>query len=383
MWARASAPSCAARGPFTDRIGPTHQARPASGRRASANHFPYRDPRMPDTAVTIGTFDGAHLGHAALVERARQRVGDAGRVVVLAFDPHPAAVIAPERTPPLLTAFDRRAELLKAVGADEVIRLDPRPSTDHPRSDLAWTRNLLALEAEDFVAKLVQSFQPTVVIEGSDFRFGARRRGDVTFLSELGRSQGFEVDLVPPVHAALRDQSVVRVSSTLARWLLGHGRVRDVAALLGRPYELNGPVVRGDQLGRTIGFPTANLSHAETAPAAGVYAGLAELPDGRTLPTAVGIGKRPTVNGVEPRTEAYIIDRAQTGDWAPLDGLPEYDWPLRLKLVAWLRDEVKFASFDLMRDQIVRDVARTKTLAREAAAAYTPHHSPDQEGAPA
>jgi riboflavin kinase/FMN adenylyltransferase len=206
------------------------------------------------TALTIGNFDGVHIGHAALVHRARGEVGEGGRVVALAFDPHPAAVLAPGREPPRLTTFEQRSALLRAIGADEVVRLDP-------------ASGVLGQEAAAFLRHLAEWFAPTAIVEGPDFRFGRGRVGDVGLLQEQGRRLGFAVHTVAPVEVALTDQSIVRASSSVVRWLLSHGRVRDAAFVLGRSYELTGEVVPGDRRGRTIGVPTANLAAEQTLPA--------------------------------------------------------------------------------------------------------------------
>lgn len=298
--------------------------------------------------ITVGNFDGVHVGHQALLARARGLAGPSGRVVALVFDPHPSAVLRPGAEPARLTAFDHRAALLIASGANEVERLEPTPA-------------LLGLSPEEFVRAKVDRFRPAHWVEGEDFHFGKARAGSVRTLEQLGLSLGFNTHVVPPVEAALSDHSLVTASSTITRWLLRHGRVRDAARVLGRPYELRGVVVQGDRRGRSIGFPTANLRCDTLLPAEGVYAGLGFLPDGRALPAAINIGTRPTFEGVGTRAEVHLIASSAPSappPWAPLPGIPEYGWPLRVQLLAWLRDDVRFESVPALIDQIRRDCAR-------------------------
>ncbi len=311
---------------------------------------------MPEatTALTIGNFDGVHLGHGALVRRARELAGNSGQVIALAFDPHPMTMIRPQATPERLTIFARRAQVLRELGCDEVVRLVP-------------TVELLGQMPDQFMRSLVEQYKPAFIVEGDDFRFGKRRAGDVRTLAELRGPMGFRTEVVPPVELGLSDHLKVRASSSIVRWLLAQGRVRDAAAVLGRPYELAGTVVKGEQLGRTIGFPTANLSTECLLPADGVYAGLAELPGGSVAAAAINIGTRPTVNGVGRRAEAHLMPLAADGGGREValgarHGLPDYGWAITLRLVAWLRDDLKFESLDVMVDQIRRDCARVNRV---------------------
>ncbi|MEN0019457.1 MAG: riboflavin biosynthesis protein RibF [Planctomycetota bacterium] len=303
----------------------------------------------PPTAITIGNFDGVHAGHAALVRRARTFAGDAGRVVAMAFDPHPAAVLRPGSEPPRLTTFDQRASLLREAGADEVERLDP-------------ASGLLDLPARDFIATVVRRWSPGLFVEGPDFHFGRGRDGNVSVLTDLGREFGFDIAVERPIEAALSDQTVVRASSTVIRRLLSHGRVADAWAVLGRPYRLSGEVQRGERRGRTIGFPTANVAAGTMLPGDGVYAALAIVGD-RWWPAAVNVGARPTVEGTSRTVESHLI-AAKTRDDEPaaIDGLPEYGWHVELRLVGWLRDQVRFPGLDALRAQLERDVERARRV---------------------
>ncbi|MEM1185064.1 MAG: bifunctional riboflavin kinase/FMN adenylyltransferase [Planctomycetota bacterium] len=307
------------------------------------------------TAVTIGTFDGVHAGHAALVGRCRERAGPDGRIVALVFDPHPAAGLPGREPPGRLTTFERRRSLLLASGADEVHRLPP-------------DKRLLALTPGAFLRLVCTDFAPAAVVEGDDFRFGRGRAGTPEGLRSLGAELGFTVDIVAPVEVELVDQSVVRASSTTVRWLLEQGRVTDAARVLGRPYRITGSVSRGDRLGRTIGFPTANIATELVLPTDGVYAALAHLPDGRAVPAAVNVGVRPTVNGLERRFEAHLLGLSTSvgGAWAAIEGVPEYGWPIGVDLIAWVRDQMRFPSIDALRAQLVRDCDRIPGLLASA-----------------
>lgn len=295
--------------------------------------------------MTIGSFDGVHVGHVALIQAARARVGPTGRVVAIAFDPHPFAVL-PTKTPPTpLTSFDQRAALLRQAGADEVVRLEP-------------TRTLLSLHPERFIDLVLEKFNPVVFVEGEDFRFGRDRFGDIALLKASGQVLGFDVEVVPGVDVQLTDQTIVRASSTIARWLLAHGRVEDLAAVLGRAFRIQGTVSRGDQRGRTIGFPTANLAIETSLPADAVYAATAQLPDGSRFPAAVNIGTRPTVNGTRRRVEAHILFDGTS----PTPEINDYGWWLQLDLHAWIRDQVRFADLDALAAQLCRDCNRLRCL---------------------
>lgn len=321
---------------------------------------------MPGTVITIGTFDGVHAGHAALIRRARaaaDAAGPATRVVALAFDPHPAAALRPREVPARLSTFDQRREWLAALGADDIHRLEPAP-------------DLLGLTPDEFIDRLVAQHRPAAVVEGVDFRFGRGRAGDAATLHALGERRGFAVHIVEPVSVALLDQTVVTASSTIARWLVSRGRVGDAAIVLGRPYELTGRVVPGERRGRALGFPTANLLTPCLLPADGIYAARALAENGLSLPAAVSVGTKPTFDGAERTVEAHLL-RAETPrcgspPWSPLPGLPEYGWGLRLWLDSWLRDQMRFDSVSALVDQMERDCDRAEALARHSVAATTP-----------
>lgn len=317
-------------------------------------------PRLPsavtsEAALTIGSFDAVHLGHAALVRRARARTG--GPVRALVFDPHPASVRAPHRVPGRLSTFAQREAWLREAGADEVIRLEP-------------SSGILDLSPEDFARRLRHEWSAGVVVEGEDFRFGRGRTGTVRTLAALGASLGFEVEVVPPVEVSLCDQLLARASSTLVRWLVERGRVGDAARVLNRPYCLEGLVEQGDQRGRTLGLPTANLCCPHLLPADGVYACLADLPGGRRFSAALSVGTKPQFGGVTRTTEAHLLDAPRAGN--AIAGLPTYGWMLRLHVLAFIREQWAFESLPALMDQIGRDLARTRETCARAAAGVWP-----------
>ena len=300
---------------------------------------------MP-TAVCIGNFDGVHVGHEAITHAARRLVGPSGRVVAMAFDPHPISVLRPALSPARLTTFESRADLLRQAGVDEVVRLEP-------------TTSLLQQEPDEFLHAVVARHGATHLVEGHDFRFGRGARGNPRTLRILCEAWGLAAEIVAPVEIDLADQHIARASSSLVRTLVGAGRVQDAIRVLGRPYRVEGEVVRGDQRGRTIGYPTANVAATTMLPGDGVYAALATLPGGATHVAAVNVGSRPTFAGVERRLEAHIIDAS------PPVG---YGWHLRLDFVAWIRDQVRFDGPQRLVRQLASDAARAAAFAHAAMA---------------
>jgi riboflavin kinase/FMN adenylyltransferase len=292
------------------------------------------------TAVSIGGFDGVHRGHQALVRAARVTVGAAGRVVVLTFDPHPAVVLRPGAPIRRLTVLEQRRERLREAGADEVAVLEP-------------STGLLAQAPAEFIGAVVERWRPSFIVEGPDFRFGRGRSGSVETLRKLEGAFGFRTVVIEPVDAPLGDQHLVRVSSTMVRWLVERGRVRDAGSLLGRPYEIHAEVIPGDRRGRGLGVPTANLDHRDyVLPADGIYAGRGRGPDACWYPAAVSIGTKPTF-GSHPRVcEAHLI-----GYRGPVD---DYGWTLHLEITAWMRDQVRYERVEDLRAQLGRDLARAE-----------------------
>lgn len=293
--------------------------------------------------ISVGVFDGAHAGHAALVREARAlgaRLGGEIKIVVMVFDPHPKSAlggVAPGR----LTTFGQRERMLLALGADEVVRLDPGSG-------------VLGLEPEAFVGMLVERHGMRGIVEGEDFRFGKGRSAGVEELRGLARARGVEARIVAPVLVTMSDGTEVPASSTLARWLLEHGRVGDAARTLGRAYEMEGVVVSGAKRGRLMGMPTANLESACLAPMDGVYAGAARLPDGTRRGAAISVGTNPTFDGVRRTVEAHVIG------WE--GALDEYGWTLGLEFTRHLREQARFDSAESLLRQMHRDVERAEEV---------------------
>ncbi len=301
------------------------------------------------TVLTIGNFDGVHVGHASLLARAREAATDSGRVIALAFFPHPLTTLDPGAAPPILTTFEERARLLRHAGADEVVQLQPSAS-------------FLALSAEEFVATIVERYAPAAIVEGADFRFGAGRAGDMAALAELGRRFGFQTMTVPARTATLSDCTLVDASSTLIRWLLTHGRIADAAAALGRPYAMNGGVVQGDRRGRLLNMRTANLESPCLPPGDGVYAGVADLGAGGRWNAAISVGTNPTFHGRQVRVEAHLLDWPGPG---PHES--EYGWTMRLEFHHWLRDQIRFDAVEPLVRQMHEDVVRAGSMLRAGA----------------
>lgn len=293
------------------------------------------------TVISIGSFDAVHLGHQMLVARARALAGPEGTALIYAFDPHPSALLRPGTEPARLTTFEDRVRLLHDAGATEVRRLEP-------------TSDLLNQEPREFIHHLVKQDHPRAFVEGCDFCFGRQKSGTIQTMRDLGSEFGFMVDCPEAREAALCDLSLVRVSSTLIRRLLTLGRVADAALLLGRPYHLSGRVTQGDQRGRTIGIPTANLEATTMLPGDGVYAGLAWTPEGERFPAAINIGVRPTFAGRGRTCEVHLAG------WKGTIGA--YGWNLRVEFHGFVREEMRFSGPAAAAAQIRRDVLRTQQL---------------------
>ena len=289
--------------------------------------------------VSVGVFDGLHLGHRALLDRALEwGRAERARNVVVSFDPHPDLVLDPagfHYVAPLTPFREKRARL-EALGVDELCIIP-------------FTRELAALEPEAFVAEhLVGPHRPRGLVVGEGFALGRGRAGTVERLREIGRGHGFEVEAVP-----LLEIGGARVSSTRIRELLGRGAVAEAARLLGRLYSLSGKVVSGHGVGKTLGFPTANLMlHEEKlVPADGVYVARARLGDEKEWrPAATSIGVRPTFDGRVRQIEAFVLD--WKGDLLGVG--------LEVRFVDWLRPERKFESAAALVEAMQDDVAEAR-----------------------
>jgi riboflavin kinase / FMN adenylyltransferase len=291
------------------------------------------------SAVTIGKFDGLHTGHRSVLRAVREAADAAGLTsTVLTFDRNPLSVLAPERCPEALVSNEQKRELLADAGIEATVMLhfDRAFSTQTP---------------EQFVQNiLVDSLHARVVFVGADFKFGARGAGNVALLQQLGPSLGFQVSVVEAMSLDGRH----RVSATIIRQLLTTGDVAAAARLLGRPHTVRGTVIRGEQRGRTLGFPTANLSPKLEGfiPADGVYAGWLAV-DGDKLPAAISVGNNPTFDGVpERQVEAHVLDR----------DLDLYHKTVEVSFVSRIRGMEKFDGVDALVAQIGRDVSQVRAL---------------------
>jgi len=289
--------------------------------------------------VTLGVFDGVHRGHRALVARVVAEAATRGLGAgVVTFHPNPVTVLRPDVPFAYLQSLERRVELLREVGAAWV-------------AVLQFTSELALVSAEDFTRMLVEDAGMRVLVVGENFHLGRGREGDVPRLRELGARLGFEVVALPLVSGG--DGEVSDISSTRIRRALATGEMREVAELLGRPFALRGPVLHGDERGRTIGFPTLNIgvSADQALPPNGVYVTRAEI-DGNTYHGATNIGTQPTFEGTRRRVETHLLD---------FDG-DLYGAVVRVELLQMLRPERKFEGVDALVAQIERDVAQTRAF---------------------
>lgn len=286
--------------------------------------------------VALGNFDGVHRGHAHLL-RAAHAARPGAKLAVLTFEPHPRELFRAEDPPFRLTLAAERAEALAGLGVQLLY-------------EIPFDRAFSLLPAQAFVDDVLhRDFGAAHLACGADFAFGHRRGGDIAYLAERAEALGIGLTVVPKLADAQGP-----VSSTRIRRLLQDGYPERATADLGRPWTVRGIVAHGDQRGRTIGFPTANLPlGAHLEPARGVYAVTARLADGSSVPGVANIGRRPTVNeGLESRVEAHLFDWA--GDL--------YGQELSVALHSFLRAERKFESFDQLRGQIASDAAQARSL---------------------
>jgi riboflavin kinase/FMN adenylyltransferase len=303
--------------------------------------YPGPCPDLPNgSVVTIGAYDGVHLGHRAVIDRVRKLATDRGVASALVtFDQHPARLVRPESAPLLLTDPGQKLELLEATGLDVllVVRFDEERSKESP---------------EDFVHEvLVDGLGAKAIVVGEDFHFGHQRRGNVELLRRMGADLGFDVDGVGLLGPDGREaDEAEQVSSTAIRKALAVGDVERAGRLLGRPHEVRGIVQHGDgRGGPELGFPTANVAVPDDVllPADGIYAGWYTRPDGAHHPAAISLGRRPTFYETAHASllEAHLLD---------FDG-DLYDERAHVAFVARLRGEVKFDSVDALIEQMRRD----------------------------
>jgi riboflavin kinase/FMN adenylyltransferase len=286
--------------------------------------------------VTVGSYDGVHIGHQHLLKQMKRAAAQAGCLAVMVtFHPRPQAVLAPDRPVTYLTMLDEKVALLEGLGLDLM-------------TVLRFTREMARTSAADFVAGLVTHLKMRQLWAGADFALGRNREGDIPRLRQLGETMGFQVAVVEPFV-----QGGDVVSSTRIRALLAVGETRQVTALLGRYPSLVGQVTAGARRGRRLGFPTANLSimAERVIPADGIYACFAWV-NGRRYPAVSSIGVRPTFSEREHTVEAYLLDFS--GDLYGLD--------LKLEFVERLRPEMRFETLDALVAQIRADVEQSAHL---------------------
>ena len=309
------------------------------------------------SVITIGAYDGVHIGHQAVIAEVRRNAADLGaRSVVVTFDRHPASIVRPESAPHLLTGLDQKLELLAATGVDAtgVVHFDKAQAEEAP---------------ESFVKRvLVGCLATQVVVVGEDFHFGNNRSGNVALLAELGEELDFSVQPVPLVQRV--DGIHESVSSTGIRRALHGGDVELATTMLSRPFEARGPVIHGDQRGRTIGFPTANVTVPNyiCLPADGVYAGWYVRPDGAKYACAINLGRRPTFyeHADHSLLEAHLIDFDAN----------LYGERARVEFVHFLRSERKFDGIEALRQQLMQDVDSARTFMASSSAPATPPSPP-------
>jgi riboflavin kinase/FMN adenylyltransferase len=297
--------------------------------------------QLAGCVLTIGNFDGVHLGHQRLIGVAGDLAERAGaRLVAMTFDPPPAAIVAPGAAPARILPRRLRQEYLGRAGVDVVVMVHT-------------TEELLSVGPMEFARDIVaRRLRPVRMVEGPNFHFGAGRAGDVEMLREMAAGLGFDVKVVEPARVELPGRAEVHVSSSLIRQLLRDGDVEAAATCLTRPFTLYGKVVGGERRGRVLEYPTANVRPAGMiAPGDGVYAASVEL-DGRHLAAAVSIGTKPTF-GPKPRTiEANLLDT--DGDF--------YGREIAVTFVQRLREQRKFPDAESLRIQIAEDVARVRQI---------------------
>jgi len=296
--------------------------------------------RHRGVVATIGNFDGVHLGHQAMLSRLRERAQALGApLAVITFEPHPLEFLAPDRAPARLTRLRDKCRLLQAHEVDLLLCL-------------RFRRRLADMEPEAFVEDiLVRGLGVRHLLVGDDFRFGRQRRGDFAMLAQMAEIYGFGIEQMPTLSHA--DE---RVSSTRVRETLAAGELDHAGRLLGRPYAISGRVVRGEALGRKLGYPTANIAfHGRPPPLRGVFAVRVGLGDGGMRPAAASLGTRPTVNGVDTLLESFLLDFS--GEL--------YGRHVEVAFDARLRDEQHFESLDALKVQMAEDVARVRSYYAE------------------
>lgn len=311
--------------------------------------------RLPRGCVLcVGNFDGVHIGHKEILEAAGRTAAEkATFLVALTFEPHPVAILHPEKAPGVLTPLELKTHLLADLGIDYLIVLKD-------------TASLLRLTPADFIDKfLIKDIKPLAVVEGDDFHFGAGRKGTIDTLKQMAAQNGFDVIVVPAKTTRLSTGQIVRVSSTTIRYMLEAGHVADAASLLGRQYRLVGKIIQGKGRGKKLGFPTLNMQKPiQVIPAEGVYAGFVSLGKSESnvccaaenRPAVFSIGQAGTFGDDFPLLiEAHVL----TGDIGKVTD----NW-LAMDFVERLRSQHKFNTPDDLARQIAKDCETAKSILR-------------------
>ncbi len=308
--------------------------------------------------LTIGNFDGVHIGHRQIIDVAKQQAQKRNTCIVsMTFEPHPVAILHPEKAPGVLTPLKLKQHLLTQIGIDYLIVLESRPE-------------LLSLSPKAFVDKiLAKKIKPALIVEGEDFNFGARREGNIETLRQIGSRKGFEVLGVPPKKATLSTGQTVKVSSTIIRYMLESGHVADATATLSRPYRIMQKITPGRGIGKKLGFPTLNMEPPQQIlPAEGVYAGFVEIEDSceqllttaRKWPAAFSIGQARTFGPEFPvLIEAHLLTTETTDakdKWMTMD------------FVRKIRNQHKFSNSEQLSKQIEKDCRQAKQILTAALA---------------
>jgi riboflavin kinase/FMN adenylyltransferase len=284
-------------------------------------------------AVTIGSFDGVHLGHLDVIKHTVDAAKSAGaQPALITFEPHPRCVLDPANCPQSITTLQEKLALIEAAGIEHAIVL-------------TFDRSLAALSPQQFVERLQSVMELRRWVVGFDFAFGQGRKGNAEWL----RANGFEVDVVPPLTFERK-----ALHSSDIRRLVNSGEIEEANKLLGREYSMAGPVEAGDKVGRRLGFPTANIAIEpnKLVPALGAYAGRARAPEGDFI-AALSVGYRPTFGGTQLRVEAFLLD---------FEG-ELYQQRLELRFIKYLHPDIKFPSPAELVQQLKRDVADTRRIA--------------------
>jgi riboflavin kinase / FMN adenylyltransferase len=286
-------------------------------------------------ALTIGNFDGVHLGHQALLQQLRQAAQARGlETSVVIFEPHPREFFTPQKAPTRLTSLREKVEMFRDLGLDRV-------------QVCRFTRAFAQIPAEDFIHALHQKLAAKYVLIGDDFRFGSGRSGDFALMEKIGGQHGFAVEAM---HSVLHDD--VRVSSTAVREALAHGKLHIAERYLGRAYSISGHVEHGNKMGQQLGFPTANIQlRHNRPPLSGIFVVQVRIEGGNWHRGAASLGVRPTVaaNG-KPVLEVHLLDFAQD----------IYGRHLHVEFLHKLRDEEKYPSLEMLKRQIALDVEQAR-----------------------